>query len=435
MSNSLSKQDIELIGERKTAITGIGQSDVGRYLNRNPMELTADACLAAIADAGLTRDDIDGLCTYPGGGIAAAPGFTAGGVNEVQDMLRLKLNWINGGMEQSGQLGSVITACAAVAAGYAKHVLCFRTVFEATAAKGGLRLDKRPLKEKAAKRRAESYQAEEQKVKPKVSGSGGMGAIPRAHGVQQWSLPFGAASASCWIALAAQRHFHEYGTTREALCSIAVNSRRNARLNPKAIYQDPMTREDYFNARMITDPFCLFDCDAVTDGSTAFIVSRADLAKDLAKPVIKVEAVGSAIRGRPSWDQWEDMTTMSLRDAGAMLWDRTDYKPKDVDVAELYDGFSFITLAWLEALGFCEKGEAKYFLKDSSRIALEGELPLNTHGGQLSAGRLHGYGFLHEACVQLRGDGGERQVANNPKLAVAAAGGGPLGGCLLLSTE
>ena len=421
--------------ERKAAITGIGQSDVGRRLNRNPLELTADACLQAIEDAGLKRDDIDGLCTYPGAGIPGAPGFTAGGINEIQDMLRLKLNWVNGGLEQSGQLGSVITACAAVAAGYAKHVLCFRTVWEATAAAGGYKVDMTELKTRAAERKAQQVAAEEEVPKPKVSGSGAMGAIPRANGVHQWSLPFGAASASCWIALAAQRHFHEYGTTREALCSIAVNSRRNAGLNPKALYRDPMTREDYFNARMISEPFCLFDCDAPTDGSTAVIVSRADLAGDMPKPVIRVEAVGSAIRGRPSWDQWDDMTTMSLRDAAAMLWERTDYQPKDVDVAELYDGFSFITLAWLEALGFCAKGEAKDFLKDTSNICLEGPLPLNTHGGQLSAGRLHGYGFLHEACTQLWGEGGERQVANHPKIAVAAAGGGPLGGCMLLSTE
>lgn len=130
---------------------------------------------------------------------------------------------------------------------------------------------------------------------------------------------------------------------------------------------------------------------------------------------------------------------MSLRDAGAMLWERTDYKPDDVDVAELYDGFSFITLAWLEALGFCGKGEANDFLKDTSNIALEGKLPLNTHGGQLSAGRLHGYGFLHEACTQLWGEGEQRQIQNfghsAPKLAVAAAGGGPLGGCMLLSCD
>jgi acetyl-CoA acetyltransferase len=394
--------------ERKTIVSGIGQSQVGRRLNRDPLALTAEACLAAIADAGLTRDDIDGLSTYPGGMLPGAPGFTGAGVPDVHDMLRLKLSWFSGGMETSGQLGAVINACAAVATGLATHVLCFRTVWEATAQGGG--------------RRAGIG----------MSGGEGGGKGFKAFGQLQWTLPFGAASAANWIALNAQRHFHEYGTTREQLAWIALNARKNAGLNPAAIYRDPMTMDDYLAARMISTPFCLYDCDVPVDGCTAMIVSAADRAADLRKPALRVEAVGSALRGRPSWDQFDDLTTMALRDAAAMLWSRTDLKPTDVAVAELYDGFSFITLAWLEALGFCKKGEGGPFIEGGSRIALDGEIPLNTHGGQLSAGRLHGFGFLHEACVQLWGEGGARQVAGDPQAAVAAAGGGPLGGCMLL---
>jgi acetyl-CoA acetyltransferase len=157
----------------------------------------------------------------------------------------------------------------------------------------------------------------------------------------------------------------------------------------------------------------------------------------LRKTPIQVEAVGSAIHGRPSWDQWDDLTTMALRDAAAQLWTRTDLKPTDVDVAELYDGFSFITLCWLEALGFCGKGESGSFIDGGQNIARDGLIPLNTHGGQLSSGRLHGYGFIHEACAQLWGEAGERQVVRpggrQPEVGVAGAGGGPLGGCLLLT--
>ncbi len=390
--------------ERKAALTGIGQSDVGRPLGRDPMSLTIDACLDAIEDAGLTRDDIDGISTYPGGAMPGAPGFTAGGVTEVQDALRLNLDWFSGGPETSGQLGAVINAVAAVAAGFANHVLCFRTVWEATAQGGGRRAG---------------------------IGTGGGGSF-KASGFMQWSLPYGAASAAVWIAMMAKRHFHEYGTTREQLAQIALNARKNAAGNPKAIYRDPMTMDEYLNVRMISDPFCLYDCDVPVDGSTAMIVSRIDVAKDLRRKPLRVEAVGSALHGRPSWDQFDDLTTMALRDAAAMMWKRTDLQPSDVDVAELYDGFSFISLCWLEALGFCGKGEGGPFIEGGKRIALDGEIPLNTHGGQLSAGRLHGFGFLHEACVQLWGEGGERQVANDPEIAVAAAGGGPLGGCLLL---
>ena len=389
---------------RQAAITGIGQSAVGRRLNVDPLGLTADACLEAIADAGLCRDDIDGISTYPGGGIPGAPGFSGAGISDVQDMLRLKVDWFCGGPELPGQLGSVINACMAVATGMARHVLCFRTVWESTAQgtgpRGGI-------------------------------GTGGGGRF-RAGGFMQWTLPYGAASAAVWIAMMARRHFHEFGTTREQMAQIALNARRNAGLNPKAIYREPMALDDYLGARMISDPFCLYDCDAPVDGSTALIVSAVDAARDCRKTPLLVEAVGSALRGRPSWDQFDDLTTMALRDASAMLWERTDLKPADVQVAELYDGFSFIAMAWLEALGFCGKGESGPFIEGGHAIALDGEIPLNTHGGQLSAGRLHGFGFLHEAALQLWGEGEKRQVPGDPEIAVAAAGGGPLGGCLLL---
>ncbi len=393
--------------ERRAAITGIGQSAVGRRLNADPLALTADACLDAIADAGLTRDDIDGLSTYPGAGISGAPGFTGAGIADVQDMLRLELDWFCGGPELPGQLGSVINACMAVATGLARHVLCFRTVWESTAQGPGGRAG---------------------------IGTGGGGRF-RAGGFMQWTLPYGAASAAVWIAMMARRHFHEFGTTREQMAQIALNARRNAGLNPRAVYREPMQLDDYMSARMISDPFCLYDCDAPVDGSTAIIVSAVDAAKDCRKAPLRVEAVGSALRGRPSWDQFDDLTTMALRDAGAMLWERTDLSPADVDVAELYDGFSFIAMAWLEALGFCGKGESGAFIEGGDAIALEGSLPLNTHGGQLSAGRLHGFGFLHEAALQLWGEGEARQVPGDPRVAVAAAGGGPLGGCLLLGRE
>ena len=227
--------------ERRAALTGIGQSDVGRRLNRDPLALTADACLAAIEDAGLRREEIDGLSTYPGNMGGSLAGFSGAGITEVQDMLRLDLDWFCGGPELPGQLGSVVNACMAVATGLAKHVLCFRTVWESTAQGSGGR---------------------------QGIGAGGGGRF-RASGFMQWTLPYGAASAAVWIAMMAKRHFHEFGTTREQLAQIALNARRNAGLNPKAIYRDPMTMDDYMAARMISEPFCLYDCDVPVDGSTA----------------------------------------------------------------------------------------------------------------------------------------------------------------------
>ncbi|MHB8439584.1 MAG: thiolase family protein [Acidimicrobiales bacterium] len=389
--------------ERNAVISGIGQSRVGRRLNRSDVDLTVEAALAAIADAGLTRDDIDGLATYPGGGMGGAP-FAGPTSPEVQDALRLKLNWHDGGGEGPGQVRAVFAASLAVAAGLARHVLVYRTVTESTAQGSGGR----------------------QGIGAALGGSSSRDGLPRFGGTFQWFLPYGAMSAANWLALVAQRRVHEYGLKREQLGQIALNNRRFAQLNPNAVYRDPMTLDDYLAARTITSPLCLYDCDAPCDGSTAVIVSHVDYAPDAPKPAAHVNAIGTALRGRPSWDQFDDMTTMAARDAAASMWTRTDLRPSDIDTAQLYDGFSIITMVWLEELGFCAKGESGPYVENGVPI------PLNTSGGQLSGGRLHGFGLLHEAVVQLRGEGGDRQVGS-PEVAVVANGGGPIAGSMLLT--
>ena len=396
--------------ERRAVVSGIGQSAIGRRLDRSALDLTVEAALRAIGDAGLTRDDIDGLATYPGGGMGGEP-FAGPTTPDVHDALRLRLNWHDGGGEGPAQIRPVIAACLAVAAGLARHVLVYRTVTESTAQGSGGRLGIGA-----------------------VAGAGGSGrGMPRFGGSFQWMLPFGAASAANWLALVAQRRVHEFGLRRDQLGWIALNGRANAALNPLAVYRDPLTMDDYLAARTITTPLCLYDCDAPCDGSTAVIVSHVDYAPDAPSPACHVNAVGTGLRGRPSWDQFDDMTTMGARDAAASMWARTDLKPADVDTAQLYDGFSIITMVWLEELGFCGKGESGPFVEGGARIARHGPLPLNTSGGQLSAGRLHGFGLLHEACLQLRGQGGERQIARQPEVAVVANGGGPIAGAMLLT--
>jgi acetyl-CoA acetyltransferase len=397
--------------ERRAVISGIGQSDVGRRLGRSDIDLTVEAAERAIADAGLTRDDIDGLATYPGMG-AGTPGFAGPTGPDVQDALGLSLNWHDGGGEGPAQMRAVIVAALAVAAGLARHVLVYRTVSEGSAQGTGGRQG--------------------------IGGSGGGGGgVPRFGSFMQWSLPFGAVSAANWLAMVAQRRMHEFGLTREQLGAIAVNNRANAGLNPKAIYRDPMSLSDYLAARMITTPLCLFDCDAPCDGSTAVIVSHRDVAADLDHPAVQINAVGTALRGRPSWDQFDDMTSMAARDAAASMWERTELRPGDVDTAQLYDGFSILTVVWIEALGFCGRGESGPFIEGGGAIARDGVLPLNTAGGQLSGGRLHGFGLIHEACVQLRGEGGARQVerpGGRPvEVAAVGNGGGPIAGSMLLT--
>jgi acetyl-CoA acetyltransferase/uncharacterized OB-fold protein len=386
--------------ERRAILSGVGQSAIGRRLFRTDLDLTCEAALAAIADAGLEPSDIDGLACYPGPMGAAAPGFSGPGTPDVQDALGLQLGWHGSGAEGPAQVAPVMLAALAVGAGLCRHALVYRTVTEATAAASTGRL--------------------------------GIGAGSRSiSGFAQWVIPFGAMSAANWLAFHAVRHMHEFGTRREQLAEIALTARANAALNPAAVYREPMTLADYLGARMITWPFGLYDCDVPVDGSTAVIVSAAETGRDRPKHPVRIHAIGSSIRSRPVWDQWEDLTTMAARDAAAQMWARADLGPSDVDTIQLYDGFSWLTLAWIEALGFCKRGEGGPFL-EGGRVRLGGELPLNTWGGQLSGGRLHGFGFLAEGIRQLRRECGPRQVADC-EVAVVAAGGGPIAGCLLLT--
>jgi acetyl-CoA acetyltransferase len=383
--------------ERGACITGAGMSPVGRRTGLAGIELTTSAARAAIADAGLRAADIDGITSMGDTPVSAAA--QAVGIDAA---------WRGGGFDTGGLLSPVMSAFVAVAAGRARHVLVYRTV-QMT---GGSILPQ--------------------------PGAGATGA-PSRPGEQPVPLPsldwvgplltMHAYSAANWIAMHCRRHMHLYGTTREQLGWLAVNSRRNAARNPAAAYQDPITLEDYLAARPISDPLGLLDCDVPVDGSVAVVVSASDRADDGPHPPVRVEAIGGA-SGDGAWDQRPDYPRMASADAAAEMWNRTDLRPRDV--AELYDGFTFLTFAWLEALGLCGEGEAGHFVEGGHRIALDGDLPLNTYGGQLSAGRMHGYWVLHEAVLQLRGTAGSRQVPG-AEVAVVSAGGGPIAGCVLLT--
>jgi acetyl-CoA acetyltransferase/uncharacterized OB-fold protein len=384
--------------ERRAVLSGTGRSAIGRRLMVDPLSLTVDACLAAVEDAGLTLDDIDGLSTYPGAG---SMGMSEGGITAVEEALRIHPTWINGGFDLPGPGGSIVAAMLAVAGGLCRHVLCFRTVWESTFA--ALRLH-----------------------------PGGGARVSGA--MHEHRLPFGAASAAQWIGMNANQYLHRYGATREMLGWIALNGRANAARNPAAIYRDPLTMDDYLSARPITSPFGLYDCDVPCDASIAVVVSDASVVADLPRPAVRVEAVGTQITERISWDQGTVTHEPQVLGQAAHLWTRTDLRPDDVDVALVYDGFTFNAISWLEALGFCGIGEAQDWLDGGRRIALDGDLPVNPHGGQLSEGRTHGFGFVYEAIAQLRGAAGDRQVPA-ARTAVVTTGGGTPSGVLLLRTD
>jgi acetyl-CoA acetyltransferase/uncharacterized OB-fold protein len=386
--------------EHRAALTGIGMSDVARKLMVDPISLAVTACQRAVEDAGLTLDDIDGLSTYPG--TSADSGFSEGGVTALEASLRLRPTWHNGAPESGGSNGSIVEAVLAVAAGLCRHVLCVRTVWQSTHSEL-LRTGRIPM----------------------PSGP--------ATGLSTWMAPYGAQPVST-VAMAAERHFRLYGTTRETLGWIALNGRANAARNPRAVFQQPLTMDDYLSARMVSTPLGLLDCDPLCDGSVAVVVSAVDAARDLRHRPVRIEALGTQIVEPMEWDQGTTTHEPHVLGPSAHLWTRTDLRPADVDFAELYDGFSFNCLSWIEALGFCRIGEAKDFLDGGKSIALDGTIPVNTHGGQLSAGRTHGMGLVHEAVVQLRGDGGDRQVAG-AEVGVVTTGGLTPGTVMLLTTD
>ncbi len=380
-------------------ITGIGISEVGVRLTRSAMGLTMDAIKAAVADAGLTLSQIDGVSTYPGK-MQAFLGFSPIGVDEVIEACGLKTRWHTGAAESTAQLGAITDAAAAVRSGLARHVICFRTVYEAAALS-------RPDEFPPLERRKD------------VTGN------------SQWVSPFGAFSAACWTAQFAMRHMKRYGMTREQLAQVAINDHRNASLNPSAIVKEPLTMEKYMEARLISTPFCLYDCDRFTDASTVVIVSAGDALDEVTCTPIRIAASAGSCE-RYSWDQAE---WASAYPTGRALWENTDYTVNDLDTIQFYDGFAFQPITWLEGLGICEIGEGHKFIEGGTRIALDGELPMNTGGGQLGWGRLHGFGYAYESVVQLRGQGGARQIKGEPKLAVATSGGGPMAAAILLAKD
>lgn len=390
--------------EKQTCISGIGQSEIYRKPQVLPFELAVRACERAIADAGLKPEDIDGIAAWPNTPTGTPYGFGAASVADISASLNLKTNW-HSNSDMAAQLSPIMEAVAAIAAGYCNHVLCWRSVGQRWVPTG------QSAEDVAANR------------------------LTVPSGPYEYMVPYFAQSAAIWIGCHANTHMTRYGITKEQMGAIPVVQRRHASLNPQAIYRDPFTLEEYLQSRIITTPFSLLDCDIPCDGTTAVIVSRLDAARDLPNKPMVIEAIGAG--GYDRMDTWlsrRDYPHMAMHDAARMMWNRTDFTPKDFDTAHLYDGFTWLTLLWLEALGICGEGESGAFVEGGHRISLNGELPLNTNGGQLSEGRMHGFGHLHEAVLQLRGTAGERQVSN-VKTSVVACGGGSLGGSLILRQD
>jgi acetyl-CoA acetyltransferase len=256
---------------------------------------------------------------------------------------------------------------------------------------------------------------------------------PPASGPAQFQMPYGDFGGIIpAIAMKKFRRLAELGGSEQDYGWIAVNARTWAARNERAVLTDPLTMDDYLSSRFVAEPLRLLDCDYPVTGACATIITTAERARDLRAIPVTVDSVAFGTGSRPDWTFTDDFIFGGTIGCARRLWEKSSLTVEDVDVAELYDGFTHITISWVEALGFCEIGGFGDWVDAGKRIGPGGDLPLNTNGGQLAAGRLHGLSFLNEAVQQLRGECEDRQVLD-ARVAVVANAHGPQCGAMVLT--
>jgi acetyl-CoA acetyltransferase len=373
-------------GKRKVAVVGVSLSDCGRVDDATPYALHAQAARRALADAGMDRSLVDGFASAGLGTLPPA---------EVAEYLGLRPTWVDS-TAVGGSTWEVMAAHAtdAIAAGHAEAVLL---VYGSTA-----RADI-----KAGRR----------------TGDLSFG----ARGPLQFEVPYGHTLIAKY-AMAARRHMHAYGTTLEQLASVAVQARANAALNPDAMFRTPITTDDVLSGPMIADPFTKLHCCLRSDGGAAVLLAAEEYVRDCRTAPVWILGTGEHV-SHTTMSEWPDFTVSPAAVSGRLAFERAGVRPDEIDVAEIYDAFTYMTLVTLEDLGFCAKGEGGEFV-EKGRLTVGGELPVNTDGGGLSAQHpgMRGLFLLVEAVRQLRGEAGQRQVRKAggrlPELAVAAGTGG-----------
>jgi acetyl-CoA acetyltransferase len=384
----------------RAAIAGLGITEQGKVFGRTPVGFAAEAVRLALDDAGLTRDDLDGLLVNPGlsWGDMGMSSFALQQAMGLRD-LRLTSSMNSGGATAASMIQY---AALAIASGQCRAVAC---VFSDA-----------PLKPPKPAGEAKG-------------GGGSAGAYAFGRGIE---AAYGQFGVNAMYAMVAQRHMHRYGTTNDHLGAVAVAERAWANRNPAAQFHDtPMTLDDYRRSRWVVEPFHLFDCCLVSNGGLAVIVTSAELARDAKRPPVYLLGMG---QGHPGGDPVETLTSGAPL-AKATAFAMAGVTLEDIDVAELYDCYTFTVLVTLEDYGFCPKGEGGRWV-EGGRIEVGGELPVNTGGGQLSSFYMWGMTPISEAVIQLRGDGGRRQVPE-AQVALVSGNGGILSthATLVLSTQ
>ncbi len=360
---------------------GAALSDCGRVDVLSPFHLHQQAASRALADAGLTKDDVDGFASC---GMGMLPPV------EVAEYLGLQPTWADGTSVGGASWEFMLEhAVAAIQAGHASVVL----IVYGSTTRADLKRGRRTANLSFGTR-----------------------------GPVQFDAPYGHTLIAKY-AMATQRHMYEHGTTIEQLAEVAVSARFNAGRNPDAYYREPLTIEQVNSAPLIADPLTTLHCCIRSDGGGAVVVTSADRARNCAKAPVWVLGTGETT-SHATMSEWPDFTESPAVRSGRLAFDRAGLTPADVDTCQIYDAFTSMVLLTLEALGFCAKGEGGPFVADG-RLRIGGALPTNTDGGGLSSCHpgMRGMFLLVEAVRQLRGEGGERQVAGARVACVSATGG------------
>ena len=360
----------------KIAVSGVGFSKATRTAEIPLAAHALQAVKAAVEDSGLELSDIDGLATYPelpATGHAEVDGISIVSVNCMMAMLKLpNLTWhIQTGSVNIG--GAVQQAVNALLAGVCKYAVVWRAMHNP---KG-------------------TYQ--------NLPGTYAQGAL-------QFTAPYGFGGPGQHMAVAYTRYLEKNNQSRDKMVTLAVTQRRHGLKNLHSYFKVPLTPEEYFASRMVAHPFCLYDCDIPVQGAVAIVMTTAERARDLKPRPAYLAGYGQRLHFEVAGRIGSLAPYMEGgRSSSQLAWERSGFTPKDVDVAQIYDGFSASVLYGLESYGFCKEGEALDFIQDG-RIELDGELPLNTFGGSLSTGRIHGLWHIIEGVLQASGRAGERQV-------------------------
>lgn len=369
------------------AVVGVGSTSFTRSSGRTTGAMAVEAVRAALVDAGLSPADVDGMASYqagdstPTGAVAHAVGV---------DELAWSVDLFGG--------GNIVVTCMGEAARAVSSGACsVAVVYRSMNGRSGRRFG---------------------------TAIGGEGF--NLGGEAQFGGPVGYLVPPHWMAMWARRHQHVYGSTCEDLGAIAVTQRSHAVANPQAIARDPLDMDGYLAGRWVAEPLRIFDCAYEVDGAVALVVTSAERARDLPHRTVRFVAAVDSTAAGGSWDQWPDPTEMFSARLASRLWERAGLSPEDIDVACIYDCFTYTVMAVLEDLGFAEKGGVGELFR-SGRATYGGDIVVNPHGGLLSEGYLHGLNHHVEAVLQLRGGLGARQV-EDANHALVTAGAGPYGG-------